>query len=556
MQNKMRVWALFLIFSIQLLFGQRETPRLTVIVVVDQLAYSYFPKLQQFFSGGFRFLLDHGIVYNDMHHPHALPETAVGHTAFNTGTYAKYHGIVANHWLDQNGKDTQADQDTAENAAVFKDGGLYNYGRSAHHIMVDGISDQIVLNSTENNPNHVYAIGLKSYASIGTAGKKGKAIWFDTATHQFTSSKAYFDELPDWIVRYNKRAGLDNLKQITWKPAHALYSPAYHFQNIKNYDYAEQEPLVGKTTVLKETREHHHDQYQDILQMSPLGNEITFNLARRCIDEHLTKFNNDSLVIWLLLSPLDIVGHAFGPECLETIDMIYHIDKQLHKFMHWVNKKLGNQNSLFVLTADHGVDPIPELLNQKGIPSHRLFAQDWTKELNQAIEEKFAIAKLLREQFFPPYLWFDHEIYDTLKPSTQKEIVALIKSILMKKTGVRQVWSYDELQAACFANNQLESYFKNQLYPGRSGDIIIQTQPYESLTNYKTGTGHATPYESNTHVPFIVYQKGVLEHKTIEQKVFTLQWANTLANIFGIPGPSASTMDILPGIVSATAPNL
>ncbi|HEV2600878.1 MAG TPA: hypothetical protein VGT41_01140 [Candidatus Babeliales bacterium] len=118
----------------------------------------------------------------------------------------------------------------------------------------------------------------------------------------------------------------------------------------------------------------------------------------------------------------------------------------------------------------------------------------------------------------------------------------------MKQPGVKQVWYYTELEQACFHENQLESYFKNQFYPGRSGQIIIQTDPYNILTEFKTGASHCTPYEANTHVPLIIYQKGVYEKQAVNEKVSTTQLANTVAHILNISKPSASTAQLLPGI--------
>ncbi len=69
-----------------------SSPKLAVIIVIDQFAYDYIPKLSPFLQGGIKKLLNNGIVYNFATYPHAAPGTAVGHAGLATGSYAKDHG--------------------------------------------------------------------------------------------------------------------------------------------------------------------------------------------------------------------------------------------------------------------------------------------------------------------------------------------------------------------------------------------------------------------------------------------------------------------------------
>ena len=61
------------------------------------------------------------------------------------------------------------------------------------------------------------------------------------------------------------------------------------------------------------------------------------------------------------LTPNDYVGHAYGPESLEVEDITYRTDQMLGEFVDFVNERLDGRPWIFVLTADHGVTPIPEL---------------------------------------------------------------------------------------------------------------------------------------------------------------------------------------------------
>jgi len=63
----------------------------------------------------------------------------------------------------------------------------------ARHILVDTLSDQVVLASTQEKYIPFFRCHTKARAAIGMGGNKAHTIWFNAKEGQFTSSKAYFD---------------------------------------------------------------------------------------------------------------------------------------------------------------------------------------------------------------------------------------------------------------------------------------------------------------------------------------------------------------------------
>ena len=179
--------------------AQEKSPQLTIVIVIDQFAYHELQKLLPHFTGGIKFLHDKGIRYINAIHPHGMPETGVGHTSIGTATLAKDHGIIGNSWIDPQGNNVACDADNSPYAAVFSPEGTYDFGVSPKNIMVDTLSDQLAISSYPHAQNLVYSLSLKSRSSVGMAGRLGKALWFDPKTGHFTSSKVYFNELPDWV---------------------------------------------------------------------------------------------------------------------------------------------------------------------------------------------------------------------------------------------------------------------------------------------------------------------------------------------------------------------
>ena len=57
----------------------------------------------------------------------------------------------------------------------------------------------------------------------------------------------------------------------------------------------------------------------------------------------------------------DYVGHAKGPDSPEVREISIATDRLLGKLLDYIDSQIGAGNTLFVLTADHGVTPVPEV---------------------------------------------------------------------------------------------------------------------------------------------------------------------------------------------------
>lgn len=80
----------------------QERPRLILQITVDQLRCDLpMRHLDQFGEGGFRYLMEQGIHYDNAHHLHANTETVVGQATLATGANPVAHGMVGNLWYDR-----------------------------------------------------------------------------------------------------------------------------------------------------------------------------------------------------------------------------------------------------------------------------------------------------------------------------------------------------------------------------------------------------------------------------------------------------------------------
>src|SRR2546425_11728855 len=65
------------------------------------------------------------------------------------------------------------------------------------------------------------------------------------------------------------------------------------------------------------------------------------------------------------LSTTDAVGHAFGPDSREIHDQVLRLDHYLAWFLKRLIDRVGRDNMVIVLTADHGVTSFPERTRAK-----------------------------------------------------------------------------------------------------------------------------------------------------------------------------------------------
>lgn len=535
--------------SLPLTFTDLKTPKLTVVMVIDQMAHHYLNTIAKHFQHGFKYLLDGGVVYDSAYMMHGIPSTGPGHASLNTGAYPKDHGIIGNSWRDLDNKKTACDDDSPDVAAVISPTGFYPYGKSSHNVMVGGISDSFGACTSPDVPHHVYAISAKSRSSICAANKIGKAIWFDLLSGQFTSSKFYFPDgvLPEWVTEFNQTSGINAMQSYTWDLAYKRNKRPYNFFESENYTFSRpQKTFVGAT----QTKEPGKNiDFYGYLEKTPQMAENIFGLAKKCITAHVDRKKKDQMLLWVLIGNLDKIGHTFGCSSLEAMDTLYHLDRQIGEFMKFAQRRVGKENALFVLTADHGMALTPEIAHRKGlVASQRVGRKDLMAELDDLVQE-LHVSKDLISSISGPNVYINHPEIAQLAADKQDGICQRIKHALLQKPYIKSAWTYNELKNADFCcGSDIECAFKNQLYPGRSGAVIFRVQPNNFVTRYDKGADHKTPYEMDTHIPLIFYQAGRFEGKVITQRVRAQQVASTLSTILRVPKPDACTADVLPGL--------
>lgn len=528
-----------------------EPPRLVLQITVDQLRGDlptrYYERLG---DGGFRYLWEQGVVYRNAHHAHANTETIVGHATLATGAHPSGHGMIGNIWFDrETGFTTYNIEDSryrllTEGADVDEDAEIdptqraaRSEGRSPAAMLVTTFADE--LRSSNDGRSKVVGVSVKDRGAVSMAGHAGTAYWFSKASGEFVTSTYYLDEYPDWVRTFNDTKPASKYADTSWELLHGQGS--YMFGDSDDREWETDVAGFGRTFP-HSFGDGASPYFTTWLTLSPAGDQLVLDFAREAlVGEELGK---DDVTDYLSVSfsSTDYVGHVFGPSSLEAEDNILQLDAALAELFAFVDDEVGLENTLIVLSADHGGPDTPGYLNGLGIPAGYLDPENWDREAAvERIKSRFDIHGPLIETYDHPYLYFSDAVKNNANID-QGELEAMVVDELMKLPGVSLAVSSNALRRGGLPDNELYRAVVRNFHPKRSGDIFLVFEPNWFINDFDglvVASTHGSPWNYDTHVP-IVFAGNGLSPQHIDRLVQTVDIAATLSASLGIRAPSGS----------------
>ena len=528
-----------------------DKPRLVVQITVDQLRGDlptrYYERLGK---GGFRYLWEKGIVYRDAHHAHANTETIVGHTTLATGTHPSMHGMVGNLWLDrETGYITYNVEDAnyrllSENADVNRDTEIdptqraaRSDGRSPAAILVTTFADE--LKSASAGESRVVGVSVKDRGAISMAGHAGTAYWFSKATGRFVTSTYYMDGYPDWVRDFNSAEPAQYFAGKSWELLHERES--YQFGDADDRAWEADIGGFGRTFP-HAFGDGSSPYFTTMLTLSPAGDQMVLEFAKRALVEEQLGSDASTDYLSISFSATDYVGHIFGPSSLEAEDNILQLDRTLAKLFAFIDKQVGLNNTLIVLSADHGGPDTPGYLNSLKIPAGHIDPDSWDKQAAiERLKAEFKVKGDLFETYAHPYVY----LTSSVKNDPNIDQAALERAVvaeLSKLPGVALAVSSTALQRGNVPNTTQHQAVLDNFNHKRSGDVYVVFEAnwfindFDGLTVAST---HGSPWNYDTFVP-IVFAGAGLKPARIDRRVLTVDIAPTLATFLGIKPPSGA----------------
>ncbi len=486
-----------------------KKPKLVLGIVIDQFRYDYLNRWHKDYTGGFARLFKEGALFTNAHHEHFPTVTAIGHSTFMSGATPSISGIVNNSWYDRKtGKGVTSVSDDTTNLL-----GATGRGASPRRLLASTIGDELKISGKQCK---VIGISIKDRGAILPAGHGADgAYWFDGGTGNFVSSTFYFPDLPQWVKDYNGQRTADKYAGIEWK-------------------------AIDSDKVFKKMVPTPNAQLYNALEATPFGNELIEAFAEKAIEAEQLGTHRDTDLLTVSFSANDYVGHALGPDAPEVRDISLQTDRLLAKLLDYVDSKVGKGNTLVVLTADHGVAPVPEVNQERNMPGGRLSQKELFAVIEGALSVKYGEGQWIVGASGPiPYLNDDLIRSKNLAPG---EVQRTAADAVRNQPHIFRVYTREQLMYGTSPQDRFSTRVRNGFYPPRSGDIIVIPDAYWIYEAH--GTSHGTPFNYDTHVPVIFMGANITPGRYDEQ-VAVNDIAPTIATILEIEFPSGSVGRVL-----------
>ena len=535
-------------------------PKLIVQITVDALRGDLLERYKaNFGNDGFRYLMDNGTYYTNAYYQHGNTETIVGHVSLATGAPPSVHGMVGNVWYDRN-KERLVYNVEDGNYQMLNAGAGVNKateidptqkiatkdGRSPDPILATTFSDELAISN--NGVSKIFSVSVKDRGAISLGGHLGKAFWFSKAQSEFVTSNYYYDKYPQWVTDWNQQKLAEQYSNTRWELS---LPPEKYTVKESNPDY--KVDLDG----FKRTFPHPYSSvdnkyYSTTLTVSPAGDELTENFASTLLKQENLGKGTFPDYLSVSFSSNDYVIHMYGPTSLETEDNLIRLDKTIAKLLKNIDQQVGLENTLIVLSADHGASEAPAVVNALGGHQPATFDQKQliSPQLLTRLKTEFSLGEDAIRLYAQPYIYLNHNVIKK-KGVPLEKVQMVVAEELLKINGIAYAVTSTDIEKNQVPNTHTMQLVKNNYHPARSGDVYIVYQPrnfINDMDGLTIASTHGSPWRYDTYVP-VIFAGYNIDDKQISREITPYDIAPTLSSILGITQPSGATGQILTEVI-------
>jgi predicted AlkP superfamily pyrophosphatase or phosphodiesterase len=552
-------------------------PKLVVVIVVDQFRYDYLDRFGDLFgSGGFKRLMADGALFTSANYDYVPTVTAAGHAAVHTGSVPAMNGIYANYVTDRETgpvyinpktgepvKDPKTGEpmrsletcrkvlDTCRQMTIVDDkatrvvsgkGVEGEISASPRAMLGTTIGDQMRLSNKLQSK--VISISQKDRAAVLPGGHHPNgAFWLNTKFGGFITSDYYYrdvpvKQLPDWVQKFNERYPLKTGVPKEWaewklsKAAEAYCCAAREHLDTQNRQ------MLGKDFPYAITSSN--------FDYTPFVSDYLEEFAEEAIKKEQLGLDGAADLLAISFSAPDLVGHLYGPDSPEIVSIYENLDRTIAKLLKFIDGRGGKANTLIVVTGDHGVTPVPQLMQLRGYTAEVIDSKEIEnikRAVNQALKPRFGGDEWV-VAFANDELFLDHKLMEQLK-ANPAEVERVAAEAALRGKGVAYSFTRTQIIEGRMPPGDLARRVMNGYDRRHGGDIWLITKPFHFFSEgFPLATTHGSPYNYDTHVPVIFYGAGVRAGR-YNQECTPSDIAPTLAAILGVEPPSNRTGRVL-----------
>jgi predicted AlkP superfamily pyrophosphatase or phosphodiesterase len=502
-------------------------PRLVLALSVDQMRFDYLTRFGPLFTGGLKTLREKGAVFTNARYRHACTETGPGHSVILSGRSPRHSGIVGNDWYDAASGQTMNVVDDPVHVAV----GGRGRGASPRNFIGFTLGDVLKKQSPRSR---VVGVAGKDRSAILMAGHRGDAAyWYGTGGAMVTSSY-YMPEAPAWLTAFNERRLPDRFAGEQWTrllPDEGTYLKYAGPDDVKgewdNKDTVFPHAIRGRPP---------EDLFYDDLRRTPFADEVTLAVALEAIAAHGLGADEDTDILAVGFSATDSIGHTYGADSQELMDQLLRLDLTLQKLLDELDRRIGLPRVLVALSADHGVLPLVEVLQSRGVAARRTGPDTLQKPVEAALQARFPGRSGLVATWDGPNVYLDLDAlgrHGLHRADVEKAVIeGLTRSGL-----VDRVYTHADLLGEPPPGDPDFPLFQRAFFQPRSAHLITRLKPWVYVGSYVGGTSHGTVQDYDRHVPVVFMGPGV-KAGTYAGESGPEDIAPTLGALLGLDYPS------------------
>jgi hypothetical protein len=501
-----------------------------VLVVYDQVGSwvldLHAPHLDP--AGAYHFLVDEGLHVERARYAYAGTFTAPGHTAIVSGVGPSESGISSNRVWDLARHARVSSFDDAAHPILGREGGFAGLGTLRTAVVADRLFE------ASGGRARIVAVGMKDRSTLPPGGHHPTlSLWFDPLAGGFTTTSELLPVLPAWVDDFRARTPWRSTYR-TWEPLRAydeLGPDAQPGEGAYGFDAT----FPHDAAALEDT---------DAYLCLPSSTEYLLSLAERAVLEEALGADDVPDFLSISIAGTDYVGHGFGPESWEARDQLVRVDAMLGHFL----RALAARTELaVVLTADHGVAPLPERAALHALPGT---ARRWS-----SAEELPVLRAHLDEVLGPreggwvdgwvvPWVSFTDAV--RADPVLRARAVEASRTFLRTRPGIGFVFDRLEGPTLRASDDETSHAIGLSIDDEASGDLYVLPSEGSVVDDVAgaTGTAHGSPYAYDRDVPVLVRGPGV-SHGAISDVVPQARVAATLAHLLGVEAPHPGAAPLL-----------
>ncbi len=472
--------------------------RLVVLLVLDQFRPDYFDRWTPQLNGGLARLLEHGVFYPRGEQDRALTETAPGHSTLLSGRSPASTGILS---------DGVGVGDPLSPLI-----GTTGNGASPRRFIGSTLYDWML---AADSGVRELSVSLKDRSAILPIGRARVPVYWYAGGH-YTTSKYYADSLPTWLVVWNAKDPVGKLKGTSWTLSHPAATYAEPDDRVfENGGNDRTFPHILPTDWTQATRAIEDFSITDSLTLDvALHGFRALGLGQRGRPDLLS----------ISLSATDYIGHKWGTGSREIHDHVLNLDRWLGAFLDSLAKLVPPDQTLMVVTADHGGQDFPEATN-----GSRITLAPQVRALNRWARERWHLD--LGAAQVDGLLYGDFRALQARGVDVDS-LANAVATQLRALPGVTTVYTPRSLAGA--RRNNLDAMRWRRAIPASVSWLVATSVREHVLVGYAANsTGHGTTNAADVQVPIVFWMPGLPAGRNA-RVIRTIDIAPTLAAWLGV----------------------